>query len=176
MTDGGARRLLPFAFLAAASVLLPAHSPYAQWYAYRAKHLVVVTDEARPGAFAAASSVAAALAERWPESKAVAAAARSAEEVVSLLRSGQLQVAILGAKDAADAIEGRGRFAASGKVPLRALAVVRGDPVVVLESYPAERARRIARCLSPQGVPEKPLRPPIPLHSAALEFYAANPR
>jgi hypothetical protein len=41
-----------------AAVLLPGHSPYRQWYAYRANHLVVVTDESRPGALQVADAVA----------------------------------------------------------------------------------------------------------------------
>ena len=36
------------AVLGAAGLLLLGHSPYRQWYAYRAKHLVVVSAESRP--------------------------------------------------------------------------------------------------------------------------------
>ena len=43
-------RVLTLALLGAAGTLLPGHSPYRQWYAYRAKHLIVVTDQARPEA------------------------------------------------------------------------------------------------------------------------------
>ena len=139
------RRLLTLALLGAAAALLPGHSPYRQWYAYRAKHLVVVTDEARPGALAVATAIASAIAARWPETKAVPAAARTPVEVVKLVSSGQLQVGLLPAADAVEALEGRGRFAGDGKVPLRAVAVVGSDLLVVLESYARESALAIAQ-------------------------------
>src|SRR5438105_8491538 len=83
------RRFVTLSLLGAAAALLPGHSPYRQWYAYRATHLVVVTDEMRPGALTVAAAVASAIAARWPETKAVPAAARSPVEVVKLLSSGQ---------------------------------------------------------------------------------------
>jgi TRAP-type uncharacterized transport system substrate-binding protein len=172
------RRLLPLSLLGAAAMLLPGHSPYRQWYAYRAKHLVVVTDEARPGALAIAAAVASAIAARWPETKAVPAAARTPTEVVKLLSSGQLQVGLLPAAEALEAFEGRGRFADDGKVPLRAVAVLGGDLLVVLESCDRQRAHDMAQALaeSRDGVPlaEKPsLRgpTPIPFHPGALDYF-----
>ena len=174
-------KLLTLALLGAAGTLLPGHSPYRQWYAYRAKHLIVVTDEVRPGALAVATAIASAIAARWPETKAVAAAARSPAEVVKLLSSGQLQVGLVPADDALEALEGRGRF--DGKVPLRAVAVVGGDLLVVLESCARERARAIAQALvesrAAGPLAEKlPLRgpAPIPYHPGALEYYEARMR
>ncbi|HEY4769869.1 MAG TPA: hypothetical protein VIH51_04565 [Myxococcales bacterium] len=172
------RKLLALALLGAAAILLPGHSPYRQWYAYRAKHLVVVTDEARPGALAVATAIASAIAARWPDTKAVPAAARSPMEVVKLLSSGQLQVGLLPAADAAQALEGRGRFEGNGKVPLRAVAVVGSDLLVVLDSYPLERAHALAQALveSRDAGPlaeKPPLRGPaaIPFHPGALDYY-----
>jgi TRAP-type uncharacterized transport system substrate-binding protein len=171
------RRLLTLLLLGAAAVLLPAHSPYRQWYAYRAKHLVVVTDEGRSGAFAVATAIASAIAARWPETKAVPAAARTPVEVVKLLSTGQLQVGLLPAAEAIEALEGRGRFADDGKVPLRALAVVGGDLLVVLESCARQRAHAIAQALIESR--EKPLADkrslrgpsPIPFHPGAADYY-----
>src|SRR5438132_13885841 len=137
-------------------MLLPGHSPYRQWYAYRAKHLIVVTDEVRPGALAVATAIASAIAARWPETKAVAAAARSPAEVVKLLSSGQLQVGLVPAADALDALGGRGRFTETGKVPLRAVATVGDDLLVVLESCVRERAHAIAPALA-ESRPQAPL-------------------
>jgi len=172
------RRLLALSLLGAAAALLHGHSPYRQWYAYRAKHLVVVTDEGRPGALAIADAVAAAIAARWPETRAVAAAARTPTEVVKLLSSGQLQVGLLPAAEALEAFEGRGRFADGGKVPLRAVAVLGGDLLVVLESCDRQRAHDMAQALAEtrDGVPlaEKPsLRgpTPIPFHPGALDYF-----
>ena len=174
-------KLLTLALLGAAAALLPGHSPYRQWYAYRAKHLIVVTDEVRPGALAVATAIASAIAARWPETKAVAAAARSPAEVVKLLSSGQLQVGLVPAADALEALEGRGRF--DGKVPLRAVAVIGGDLLVVLESCARERARAIAQALAESRaegpLAEKPpLRgpAPIPYHPGALEYYEGRMR
>jgi TRAP-type uncharacterized transport system substrate-binding protein len=171
------RRLLTLLLLGAAAALLPGHSPYRQWYAYRAKHLVVVTDEGRPGAFALATAIASAIAARWPETKAVPAAARTPVEVVKLLSSGQLQVGLVPAADALEAVEGHGRFADDGKVPLRAVAVVGGDLLVVLESCARQRAHAIAQALAESR--EKPLAEkrslrgpaPIPFHPGAVDYY-----
>ncbi len=172
------RKLLAVSLLGAAMLLLPGHSPYRQWYAYRAKHLVVVTDEARPGALDVAAAVASAIAARWPETKAVPAAARTPVEVVKLLSSGQLQVGLLPDVDAREAFEGRGRFARDGKVPLRAVAVLGGDLLVVLEGCDRQRARDIAQALAESrdggSLWEKPpFRGPasIPFHPGALDYF-----
>lgn len=173
------RKLAALAVWGMAAILLSGHSPYRQWYAYRAKHLVVVTDEARPGALDRATAVASAIAARWPEMRSVAAAARSPVEVVKLLASGQLQVGLVPAADALDAVEGRGAFAATGKVPLRAVANVEGDVLVVLDSCARDRARAIAQALA-EARGDGPLadkrllgaKAPIPFHPGALEFYS----
>jgi hypothetical protein len=172
------RRVLALILLGLAGTLLPGHSPYRQWYAYRANHLLVVTDEARPGALDVATSIASAIATRWPETRAAPAAARSPVEVVKLLRSGQLQVALMPATNALEALEGRGRFAEDGVLPLRAVAVVGGDVLVVLASFSRERAHAIAQALvesrAPGVLANKPsLRgpSPIPFHPGALEAY-----
>lgn len=168
------RKLGALVLLGMAWLLLPGHSPYLQWYAYRAKHLVVVTDDARPGAFAVAAAVASAVAARWPESKAIPAAARTSTEVVKLLRSGQLQVGLVPASAAFDAFEARGRFSGDAKVPLRAIAVLGGDLLVVLESYAPEKARTIAQAVAESTRPQRPastLKAPIPFHPGALGYY-----
>ncbi|TMB24145.1 MAG: hypothetical protein E6J65_12960 [Deltaproteobacteria bacterium] len=136
------RRFVTLSLLGAAVALLPGHSPYRQWYAYRATHLVVVTDEMRPGALTVAAAVASAIAARWPETKAVPAAARSPVEVVKLLSSGQLQVGLLPIgcdRDRAHAIA-------------QALAESRGDGPLAKKSLLRGPA-------------------PIPFHPGALEYY-----
>jgi hypothetical protein len=177
------RKLFALALWGMAAVLLPGHSPYKQWYAYRAKHLVVVTDETRPGAQEAANAVVAAIAARWPEARPVVAAARSSVEVVKLLASGQLQVGIVPAETAREAVEGRAAFAAIGKVPLRAVAMLGGDVLVVLEGCPPERARTIAQALAESRAAGPLARkdllganPPIPFHAAVLELWSGTRR
>jgi len=172
------RRFVTLSLLGVAAALLPGHSPYRQWYAYRATHLVVVTDEIRPGALALAAAVASAIAARWPETKAVPAAARSPAEVVKLLTSGQLQLGLLPAAEALETLEGRGRFADGGKVALRAVAVVGGDLLVVLEGCARDRAHAIAQALG-ESRDDGPLAKksalrgpaPIPFHPGALDYY-----
>ena len=172
------RRLLALSLLGAAAALLPGHSPYRQWYVYRATHLIIVTDEARPGALAIASAVASAISARWPQTKAVPAAARTPVEVVKLLSTGQLQVGLLPAAEALEALEGRGRFAEEGKVPLRALAVLGGDLLIVLEGCAWQRAYDIAQALveSREKGPLAKKRSlqgpaPIPFHPGALDYF-----
>ena len=161
--------------LAAAGLLLLGHSPYRQWYAYRAKHLVVVSAESRPGAGALTQAVAEAIAAGVPDSKAVAAAVHTSSDVVRLLRSGQLQVGLLPSAEARQAFEGSGPFAEEGPVPLRAVAILGDDLLVVLESYPATRSRDLARAIAarpgkwPAIVPAT-FRgaPPIPFHDGVI--------
>jgi TRAP-type uncharacterized transport system substrate-binding protein len=169
------KRPLALGLIALAGLLLPGHSPYTQWYAYRAKHLVVVTDSGRPGAMELASDIASAVTAKWPQSKAVAAEARSAVEVLHLLSSGQLQVALVGSDDARDAAEGRGGFAAEGKLPLRAIAVLGSDVLVVLESYPRDRAQRLARAIADSSLLAAKVAtgpPAVPFHPGALDVSA----
>ena len=176
MTD---RKIARLAVLGMAGVLMSGHSPYRQWYVYRAQHLVVVADKARPGAFKLATAVASVIATRWPASRAVAAAVQTPVDVVKLLRSGQLPVGLLPLQEAQEAIEGRGRFADGDKVPLRAVAVLGGNLLVVLEGFERERARDIAQAVAEyEGSwpgAAKPARgpAPIPLHPGALDFYDA---
>ncbi|HWE23813.1 MAG TPA: hypothetical protein VG496_07710, partial [Myxococcales bacterium] len=75
-------------------------------------------------------------------------------------------------------LEGRGRFADTGKVPLRAVAVVGEDLLVVLDGYARERVRNIAQALAESGdsalkANKTSLRgpAPIPFHSGALDYY-----
>jgi TRAP-type uncharacterized transport system substrate-binding protein len=168
------RKLTALLLWGVAAALLPGHSPYRQWYAYRAKHLVIVTDESRPGALDAANAVASAVAAKWPELRPVAAAARSTVEVVKLLASGQLQIGLVPPAAASDALQGRGAFAATGKVPLRAVAAVGEDVLVVVESCPRERVRAVAQALGKGARPGA--KPPIPFHPAVVELESAANR
>lgn len=177
MTD---RKILRLCTLGAAALLVSGHSPYRQWYVYRARHLVVVADQARPGAFALATTVAFAVAARWPPSNAVAAAAQTPTEVVKLLRSGQLPVGIVPAAEAQEAFAGTGPFSDADGVPLRAIAVLGGSLLVVLEGFDRERARDIAQAVveyrGTWPMRAKPARgpAPIPFHPGALDYYESR--
>lgn len=150
---------------------LMGHSPYRQWAVYRQSHLVVVADDSAPGALAASDAVARVLAAQVPHSRAVAAAARSAAEVVRLLRSRQLPLGLLLADDAADALLARGPFARQPPLPIRGLAAVGPYLLVALDDFPAAKAGEIARALlehAPQGAPLiGPGAAPVPVHPGA---------
>jgi TRAP-type uncharacterized transport system substrate-binding protein len=178
MTD---RKIVRLAVLGVAAVLSSGHTPYGQWYAYRAKHLIVVSDKERSGALPLASAAAAAIAARWPESRAVAASAQTVVEVVKLLRSGQLPVGLVPKAAAQEAFEGRGPFADDDKVPLRVISVLGDDLLVVLDGFTRERARDIAQAIAEAGIAwpggARPARGPasIPLHAGALDYYEGRP-
>ena len=150
---------------------LMGHSPYRQWATYRQTHLVVVADGSAPGAAAACDAVARLLAAHVPKTRATAAEARSAADVVRLLRSRQLPLGLLLADDAADALFGRGPFAGEPPLPVRALAAVGPYRLVALDDFPDARAAEIARALAdhqPEGAPPVAAdAAPVPLHPAA---------
>jgi TRAP-type uncharacterized transport system substrate-binding protein len=153
-----------------AALLLMGHSPYRQWSVFRAKHLIVVTDDASSNAFPLAEEVAAAIAARMPESKAMAAKAKSPSDVVKLLRSHQLQLGLLPVDDALEAFQQRGRYSQDGPVPLRTLAVLGTYLLVALEDYSKDKAQQIAKTLA-EHRGNWSGKSPIPFHPGALEYY-----
>lgn len=141
------RKLLQATLAVASAALLTGHSPYRQWYAFRAKHWIVVAAHDDAAASRIADLVAAELATRVPESQAMAAEAESEHDVVQLLRTRQLELGIVGAQAARDALRGTGSFAADGPVALRMVYPFGAHLLVVLEDYPPERAGQIAVAL-----------------------------
>lgn len=113
------------AFLAAAAsgLALMGHSPYRRWYQYRARHTVIAADRLDGRAFEVGERLADYLAARRPDLNARAVRAQDPRTVVSLLKSRQLDVGLLRAEDAYQALTGRGPFA-DLETPLRALAAV----------------------------------------------------
>ena len=138
------------------------HSPYRQWYAFRAKHLIVVTDGANPKAFPLAEEIAAAIAARIPQSKAMATRAKTPSDVVKLLRSHQLKVGLLPIDDALEALH--------ASVPLRTLAVFGKYLLVTLEDFSKDKAQQIAKSLAEHPALTKG-KPPIPFHPGAADYY-----
>jgi TRAP-type uncharacterized transport system substrate-binding protein len=153
--------------------------PYRQWEVFRAVHLFVVTSSTDPQAGEVADQIAATLAARLPESKALAAEARDTSEVVQLLRSHQIPVALV-TSDEADVVQsGAGDVARGGALALRVLAPMGTRLLVVLDDFPADKAYDIARALAdfPAAQPVVAVGEParIPFHPGALAFREGRP-
>ena len=166
------RMLLRTALAMAGAVLLTGHSPYRQWYVFRARHWIVVAAHADPEASRLADLVSTELASRIPESHAMAAEAQNEREVVQLLRTSQLQLAILSPATAGDAVRGSGLFRTDGPVPLRSLRSFGSHLLVTVEDFPAERAAQIVAALDDVarengGAPAEASTTgsPVPVHS-----------
>ncbi|HZP92683.1 MAG TPA: hypothetical protein VFB20_07360 [Burkholderiales bacterium] len=175
------RRIVKAALAIAGAALLSGHSPYRQWYAYRGKHLIVVASVADAEASRLADALAARLAAELPESHAVSAQAKSAREVVQLLRSRQLPAAVLDMQTAGVAYAGRPPFEREGPLELRKLAEFERHLLVVLDDFPEDKAFAIAGAaavLGQQRLPEAPKAnsqvSAIPLHPGALAFRQAH--
>ncbi|MFK7997769.1 MAG: hypothetical protein AB8B87_26820, partial [Granulosicoccus sp.] len=108
--------LLPAMLLPSAT--LNAHTPYAQWDAYRVRHLQVLTTRADLVGDAIADKWVAVLAEHLPESKAVVSRARNFVRMASLLKTDQAKVAVLSYADAKAMFEGTAPFEEYGPVEL----------------------------------------------------------
>lgn len=108
---------------AAGWLVLTGHAPYRQWDVYRKQRLVLVTNGADGTAVRLGEEVARALALRLPGSRAMLATARSVLDVVRLLRSGQLEVAVVASDDAFGAFAGLPEYG-GWPVALAALAVL----------------------------------------------------
>lgn len=115
------RRIFLTGGLGASALLLMGHSPYRRWSQYRARHTVIVTDRADAGSFPLGERLARSVAARRPDLKATAARGEDPRTLLSLLKSRQLDLALLRAEDAYQSLYGIGSYA-SLMMPLRALA------------------------------------------------------
>lgn len=112
--------------LAGSACLLMGHSPYGQWYRFRAGRLIIGTDRSEPHAVSLANAIAEFLGRHRPETRAMIATAPSSLDAIKLLRSGQVYVALVMADEAYEAYQGTGKFK-GWAVPLRT--------VIVLDSH-----------------------------------------
>jgi len=119
----------PFKLLTAMLVLaaltsvnnLYAHTPYAQWDAFRVRHLQVLTSRSDLNGDAVADQWVAVLAEHLPKSKAVVSRARDFTRVASLLKTDQAKIAVLSYKQAKSMINGYEPFEEFAPLPLQLL-------------------------------------------------------
>lgn len=175
------RSLLQAALAMAGAVLLSGHSPYRQWYAFRAKHWLIVAAHDDAEASRLADAVSALLAARLPESEALAAEAENERDVVQLLRTHQLELAIVSIDAANDALSGSGAYTRDGAIPLRTVAPFGPHLLVALEDYATDKAARIAAALAgfrwqDGSAPTRRSGPQskVPLHPGAIRFRQAR--
>ncbi len=115
------RRIFLTGALAGSTLLLMGHSPYRRWSLYRARHTVIATDRADAASSPLGERLARHLAARRPDLNATVARSEDPRTLLSLLRSRQLDLALLRAEDAYQGLHGTGPYA-SLMTPLRALA------------------------------------------------------
>lgn len=109
--------------LAGSAVLLVGHTPYGQWFRFRAGRLVIGTNKSHSHAVTLGDAIARVLARHRPETKAMIGTTANSRDTVKLLKSHQLYVALLMADEAWDALQGIGTFK-GWDVPLKTLAVL----------------------------------------------------
>jgi TRAP-type uncharacterized transport system substrate-binding protein len=159
------------------------HSPYRQWDVYRKTRLVLLTSAADPHSVQLGSALAKLYVERLPESRATMARARDGNDLVRLLASRQLDIAVMRGLDAHAALAGQAPYADSGGVRLRALAALGEHLFVCREEVPNGSAYMLTEALAegwggidpalvhkaPGPRPEAKLA--VPLHPGAAEYY-----
>jgi TRAP-type uncharacterized transport system substrate-binding protein len=162
---------------------LSAHSPYRQWEVHRKTRLVLLASATDPQSVLLGSALAKIYLQRLPESRAMMARARDGNDLVRLLASKQLDIAVMRELDAYAALAGQAPYADSGGVRLRALAALGEHLFVCREELPNGSAYMLIEALAkgwgdidPALVRKAPgPRPagslPVPLHPGAAEYY-----
>ena len=162
---------------------LAGHSPYRQWEVHRKTRLVLLASAADPQSVQLGSALAKIYLQRLPESRAMMARARDGNDLVRLLASKQLDVAVMRGPDAHAALAGQAPYADGGGVRLRALAALGEHLFVCREELPNGSAYMLIEALAagwseldPALVRKAPGprpagKPAIPLHPGAAEYY-----
>ncbi len=130
------RRVFLTGVLGASAGLLMGHSPYRKWSQYRARHTMIATDRGDARAFPLGERLVRHVAARRPDLNATAGRAQDPRTLVSLLKSRQLDLALLRAEDAYQGLHGTGPYA-SLITPLRALAVLTPEYLHVVVPAPS---------------------------------------
>jgi hypothetical protein len=138
------RGVVKLAAMAAASVVVGAHTPYGQWTVYRQRNLFIVASRTDLQALDLAQALAEGLTQELPESHARMTRASDTVRIASLLATGQLEVAIVSRQEAADMLVGAGVYKAVGPVPLCALAEFGRHLLITVESFKARHAYLVA--------------------------------
>jgi len=162
---------------------LSGHSPYRQWDVYRKTRLVLLTSRADPQSVQLGAALAKLYLHKLPESRATMARARDGNDLVRLLASRQLEIAVMREPDAHAALAGQAPYADSGGVRLRALAALGEHLFVCREEVPNGSAYMLTEALADgwsdidpalvhkAGGPRPGAKLAVPLHPGAAEYY-----
>lgn len=162
------------------AVVLRGHTPYSQWTIYRKRNLFIVASRSDEQAVLLAKAVAEGIAAELPDSHARFTRATEPVRVASLLRTGQLEVAVVAREEAAAMLTGADSYASVGPVPLRLLAGLGDHLVVTVADFRDRHAFLLAQALDP--LEERLARPqgavqtsPVPFHTGALAYRNGRP-
>jgi TRAP-type uncharacterized transport system substrate-binding protein len=162
---------------------LTAHSPYRQWEIHRKTRLVLLASAADAQSVALGAALAKLYLQRLPDSRAVMARARDGNDLVRLLASKQLDIAVMRELDAHAASAGKAPYADGGGVRLRALAdlgehvfvcreeLSRGSAYMLVEALAAGWGDIDAALVRRAAGPRPARMLAIPLHPGAAEYY-----
>ena len=171
----------------AAWALLSGHSPYRKFHIFRKTRLIITAPNDDKRAGVVADGLATFFSTHWKDSKPSSGRARTAPELVRVLRTNQVDFAVLSQKEASAARNGEGRFAKQGPAPLCALAVFKDHVLVTREDLLKPIAEKIIEPLRANwadldsdlsGMVESPYVGQalgIPLHSVAAQLYQRPP-
>ena len=177
------RRFLVSGSALAAWALLSGHSPYRKFHIFRKTRLIIMAPNDDKRAGVVADGIVAFYSTNWSDSKPSSGRAQTAPEVVRLIVTNQLDVAVLSQKDAIAARAGEGRFARTGPAPLCALAVFKDHfmvaredllkPIVekIIEPLQRNWAEFAADITGGVAAPFSGQAMGIPLHSVAADLY-----
>lgn len=173
------RQFLRVGLAAAAGLLLGGHTPYQQWVVYRRKHLLIGCHKTDPRTYDLAKQIVALLAEHLPAAKARIARAPDTGRLASLLSTGQLDVAILGAADAVAMSKGLGAFAPYGQTALRVLMPTDDRVLVAQANFPPNYAWLLTGALAGTELavaPDITIDHGVPWHPGSVDFLQGRPK
>lgn len=150
------RTVLRFGLLMSATLVASGHTPYRQWIIYRRKHLLIGCHKEDPATYDLAKRAVGLLGEHLPEAKSRPARAPSAARLASLMRTEQMDVAIVSAQDARAMVAGSGAFAAFGATDLRVLLPVGERLMVARADFPPRFAWLVSGALSGTELADAP--------------------
>lgn len=169
------------AALGLAWLAVSAHTPYRQWKVYRKRRLLIVGAKTDPAGYRLTRAVAETLAAQLPDSHARPSRASNTARLASLLRTKQMDVAVLARAEAVALRRGHGTFRDVGPVELRALFALGAHLLVCRADFPEAHAYLLVQTLDQhrEALASGDARLPgaaealaVPLHAGVLVYLA----